>query len=127
MDGFFRNAGCDEHIIRETELILGRPFPASYIKFMRLSNGGEGFIGERYVSLWRCEDVPQYNRDYGIRKYLTEEFIAFGTDGGGEGYCFDHRRPGEPQVVRFALSSLDVDDIIREAETFEEFIRELPL
>jgi hypothetical protein len=34
--------------------------------FLRRANGGEGFIGEPYVRLWRAEELIEVNRDYNL-------------------------------------------------------------
>jgi len=37
-------------------LVLLKPLQYGYTAFLRRANGGEGFIGERYVRLWRAEE-----------------------------------------------------------------------
>jgi hypothetical protein len=56
--------------------------------FLSRSNGGEGFIGERYVWLWKAEELMTHNRGYKVAEFFPN-FFFIGTDGGGEAYAFD--------------------------------------
>jgi hypothetical protein len=67
---------------------LPKPLPDSYITFLARSNGGEGFIGERYVWLWKAEELMTRNRGYKVAEFFPN-FFFIGTDGGGEAYAFD--------------------------------------
>jgi hypothetical protein len=119
---FYRNDSCDRNVIEKTETELMKVFPKDYVEFLLWSNGGEGEIGENYLSLWRCEDIAQLNEDYSIQKYLTENFVAFGTNGGGECYAFDYSEPEKPKVINCALGDLDINELRYVADTFTEFI-----
>jgi SMI1 / KNR4 family. len=119
---FYRNDSCDEKIIKKVETELKKDFPKSYVDFLFWSNGGEGEIGENYISLWDCENITQLNNDYGIQKYLTEDFVAFGTDGGGNCFAFDFRIQRNPRIVKCALGDLDINELSYVAETFTEFV-----
>ena len=59
-----------------------------YMAFLRRANGGEGFIGERYVRLWRAEELIEMNRGYNVAEFFPDLFFI-GTDGGGEAYAFN--------------------------------------
>lgn len=61
--------------------------PDGYTAFLRHANGGEGFIGERYVRLWRAEELIGMNRGYNVAQFFPEMFFI-GTGGGGEAYAF---------------------------------------
>jgi hypothetical protein len=120
---FYRNNGCERNVIEKSEIELAKVFPKEYVDFLFWSNGGVGELGENYVSFWRCEDIVQLNKDYGIQKYLTENFVAFGTDGGGECYAFDYGNSKNPKIVQCALGALDIDELIYVADTFSEFVK----
>ena len=62
--------------------------PDGYMAFLALSNGGEGFIGERYVCLWKAEELMIHNRGYKVAEFFPK-FFFIGSDGGGEAYAFD--------------------------------------
>ena len=68
--------------------LLPKPLPDDYTAFLRRANGGEGFIGERYVRLWRAEELIDMNRGYEVVQFFPDMFFI-GTDGGGEAYAFN--------------------------------------
>jgi len=67
---------------------LGVTLPSDYLDFLRQYDGGEGFIGDNYIVLWKAEELADFNREYGVEKYAPG-VLLFGSDGGGEGYGFD--------------------------------------
>ena len=127
---FHKNDSCRIEVIKSIEVELRKLFPASYVEFLRLSNGGEGLSESRkekkrenYIYLWRCEDIPLYNKDYTVQKWLSEDIIAFGM-AGDYGYAFDYRKNEVPQIIGFDFGNMDIRDICFEAETFDEFIKD---
>ena len=86
-NSWHRQAPCSEQAFMAIEQIYA--LPADYKKFMMWSNGGEGQIGNSYISLWRIEYILSLNNDYNIQKYLGGETLAIGTDGGESCYGFD--------------------------------------
>lgn len=46
-----------ENVQRELKFCL----PKSYVDFMLARNGGEGFIGTSYLSLWKVEELISMN------------------------------------------------------------------
>lgn len=80
---------CTRRGIEETQQVLGLILPEEYQNFLLYSNGGEGLLPGGALALWPLQSLPQYNADYGIKKYLGPGCLAFGTDGGGTGYGFD--------------------------------------
>jgi hypothetical protein len=67
------------------------PLPDDYMVFLRRANGGEGFNGDRYVQLWRAEELADMNRAYNTAEFFPNLFFI-GSDGGGEAYAFDLSR-----------------------------------
>ena len=67
---------------------LAKSLPEGYMAFLERTNGGEGFIGNRYVQLWRAEDLIEVNREYKTAEFFPNLFLI-GSDGGGEAYAFD--------------------------------------
>jgi hypothetical protein len=47
------NSPATEDQIAAAQAEIGCKLPSAYLTFVRNSNGGEGFIGENYVQLWR--------------------------------------------------------------------------
>ena len=67
---------------------LNFKLPGDYLEFMEISNGGEGFIGENsYLSLWKIENLVDWNNKYDVHTYAPGYFI-FASDGGGTAYAF---------------------------------------
>ncbi len=98
--------------------------PIDYIKFIKWSNGGEGFIGNNYLSLWKGEEIIELNKDYAIHQYLSDHFIAFGSDGGSLAYLFDFREKHlEPAVVSIPFGYLDRSEIEYLANSFSDFMK----
>ncbi len=51
------NEGATESTIAMALSELGISLPPSYLSFVREKNGGEGFVGENYLALWKVEDI----------------------------------------------------------------------
>ena len=75
--------------------------------FLARSNGGEGFIGERYVWLWKAEELVTHNRGYKVAEFFPT-FFFIGTDGGGEAYAFDVSRD-DPTVFEVPFIGMPSD------------------
>lgn len=117
------NGPASEACLKEVELFLGRKLPSDYERFLRENNGGEGFISENYLILWRAEELVGFNGDYEVENYAPGLFL-FGSDGGGEGYGFDMRNQNMSVVmVPFVGMSLSYAKFI--ATGFDEFLRKL--
>jgi hypothetical protein len=70
---------------------LAKSLPESYFAFLTRANGGEGFIGDRYVQLWRAEELAEMNRAYKTEEFFPN-FFFIGSNGGGEADAFDLSR-----------------------------------
>jgi SMI1/KNR4 family protein SUKH-1 len=92
--------------------------------FLGRANGGEGFIGERYVRLWRAEELIEVNRGYNVAEFFPSLFLI-GTDGGGEAYAFDVSA-NDPTVfeVPFVGKPSDARAI---ADSFDTFVAPLDI
>ena len=117
------SSGASDASIRESEAQLSFNFPADYIVFLKLTNGGEGFIGQECAIFWKVEDLAQANADYQVHEYAAG-LLIFGSDGGGEAYGFDTRR--EPwSVVRMPFVGMNWDQAISIGDSFNEFLERL--
>ncbi|MBA1143192.1 SMI1/KNR4 family protein [Mesorhizobium neociceri] len=67
---------------------LGVTLPKDYTNFLRKHNGGEGFIGDSYIILFKAEELVEFNREYEVEKYAPG-ILLFASNGGGEAYGFD--------------------------------------
>ena len=93
--------------------------PDGYTAFLRRANGGEGFIGKRYVRLWRAEELIGMNRGYKVAQFFPDMFFI-GTDGGGEAYAFMFSGT-EGAVFEVPFIGLP-GDVRRIADSFESFV-----
>jgi len=100
-----------------SSLIAG--LPDGYTAFLRRANGGEGFICERYVRLWRAEELIGMNRGYNVAQFFPDMFFI-GTDGGGEAYAFKFSGT-EGAVFEVPLIGLPSDARMI-ADSFESFV-----
>jgi len=116
---WYSNNGCSNSQIEMIEQQLKRKLPVQYNSFMTWSNGGEGSIGDNYLSLWKIEDLLQLNIDYEIQYYLSEEFLGIGTDGGG--LCYGINMLNQ-KIFKISLGDLDLNEIIYIANSFSEFL-----
>lgn len=97
--------------------------PADYLSFLRMTNGGEGFVGNEYVLLWRPEEIKQFNLEYEAHVYAPA-FLLIGSNGGGEAYAFDtHETPWH--VVRIPFIGMDPKYADSLGESFSDFLDSL--
>ena len=94
-------------------------FPEDYLEFLKWSNGGEGYIGKNYVSLWKVEDLEVLNREYQIQTYLLKGYLGIGTDGGGicYGFCLEKQFA----IFKCPLGDLDINEITIVANSIKDF------
>lgn len=92
------NGPATSESLREVESALGRHLPQDYKDFLQKNDGGEGFISDNYVILWKAEELIEFNREYELEEYAPGIFL-FGSDGGGEGYGFDMRKQSASVVM----------------------------
>ena len=96
--------------------------PSDYLDFIRYSNGGEGPIGNNYLSLWQVEDIVKMNEEYETDLYAPG-YLIFGSDGGGSAFAFDKK---DGAIVSFQFIGMLVDDKpILMGKTFAEFLEAL--
>ena len=95
------NPGASEDILRAATQSLGVELPFDYRKFLQTSNGGEGFLGQNYLQLWRAEDLKPRNDGYEVARFAPG-FLLIGSNGGGEAFAFDvTERPWKVVQVPF--------------------------
>jgi len=117
------NAGASEGAIREAVSLLGCPLPADYLQFLREHNGGEGFIANNYLIVWKIEELNAFNQEYEVGQYAPG-LVLFGSSGGGEGYAFDTRDEAMP-VVQIPFIGMDLRYAKPVASSFLEALGEL--
>jgi hypothetical protein len=80
----------DRSLLERAAIDLGIRWPADYAAFMAEQDGGEGWVGPFYLSLWHAADLVERNLGYGVAEFAPG-LVLFGSDGGGEGFAFDTR------------------------------------
>lgn len=104
---FQPNPPATKEVLASLIAALPKPLPDSYLVFLARSNGGEGFIGERYVWLWRAEELMKNHIGYKVAEFLPN-FFFFGTDGDGDAYAFDTSR-GDSTVYDVPFIGMPTD------------------
>lgn len=107
-------------ILHQVESNFNCSLPTDYINFMKWNNGGEGEVNGNYIVLWRLEYIVTLNFEYNIRKYLGNDFIAIGTDGGDNVYCFNIS--DNFAIFNCPLGDLDIESCSYIAESFKRFM-----
>jgi hypothetical protein len=109
--------------LRAVERDLGKILPDDYKSFLLEHNGGEGFIGEHYLILWKAEELSEFNDAYEVSKYAPG-FFMFGSTGGGEGFVFD-TRASPYRVMRVPFIGMSLDYGIRLAGSFNKLLKSM--
>ncbi len=117
---FQPNPPASEQAVSDLIAALAKPLPSSFVAFFKRANGGEGFVGRRYVQLWRAEDLIERNKGYRVAEFAPD-FFLIGSDGGGEAYAFDLSSL-DSAVLEIPFIPLDHRESRRIADSFDSFI-----
>ncbi|MBJ9621825.1 SMI1/KNR4 family protein [Burkholderia multivorans] len=109
------NKGASDQSVLELVGQVESRLPDDYLALMRRHNGGEGFIGNEYLMLWRVEDIVAFNREYEVAEYAPG-LLLFGSNGGGEAYAFD-TRDNSMRIVQVPFVGMDIVDAIPIADS----------
>jgi len=120
---FSGNEPVSQAAVEEFSMQAGFQLPDEYVRFLRRSNGGEGFIGNAYVILWRLEELLTLNAGYHVADYAPGLFL-FGSDGGGEAFAFDRRTEAMP-IVNVPFVGMALDVVEPSGKNFDFFLRRL--
>jgi len=116
---------ADSSFIEELSSRLSVTLTSDYLDFLRQHNGGEGFIGDNYIVLWKAEELADFNREYEVEKYAPG-ILLFGSDGGGDGYGFD-TTSASMEIVRIPFIGMDRRYAIPVATSFPDLFEKLAL
>jgi len=120
---FHKSSPCPVADIDAAQVALNVALPADYRAFLEMSDGGEGFVGEDYLILWRASELQPFNRDYEVPTYASG-LVGFGSDGGGEMFAFDVRfQP--PPVVIVPFIGMGHEDALVVADNFAGLLRRM--
>ena len=106
--------------------ISGVSLPQSYIDFMNQHNGGEGDIGETWLSLYPLENLQEMNEIFGIEEFLPDRIII-GTNGGEEFYGLNAEGKffNVPSMFEEDCVTILCDNMEEFAEAVNEFWRNM--
>jgi hypothetical protein len=114
------NPGLTENKINKMD--LPKNIPSDYFELIKFCNGGEGFIGEEYVVLYKLEELKQINIDYNVQKYTPEIFL-FGSNGADEAIAFDFRTNEKKYILIPFI--FEYDGIIELGDSINEFLERI--
>ena len=120
---FLKNPGSDEETINAAYRELGLVPPREYVAAMQFTDGGEGFIGQSYLRLYSSNRISELNRAYQISVF-AQGLVLFGSNGGGEAYCFETRN-GDVEIVQLPFIPMDFKHIRRFGGNFLQFLTAL--
>jgi len=110
-------------VMRHLEAESRVRLPDDYAEFLQQANGGEGFVGNAYVILWRVEELLEMNKAYQVAEYAPGLFL-FGSDGGGEAFAFDTRSDAKP-IISVPFVGMELKLVRSVALNFKAFLEEL--
>ena len=117
---FVANPPASREEIGNVQSELTFPLPKSYVEFLLAANGGEGFVGNTYIILWKIEEIISKNIAYSVEEFAPGLFL-FGSNGGGEAFGFD--TGGDVgSVVSIPFVTMDKKDAITVAPDFGTFL-----
>jgi hypothetical protein len=123
LEDFAANGPPPHGVLDAVERHFGCVLPEQYKAFMINRDGGEGFVGNQYLVLWRAGELIDLNRDYESDRYAPG-LMLFGSNGGGEAFAFDLRDLKMAiRIVPFIGMSLK--DAVFIADDFDSFLTHL--
>ena len=120
LNNFNGSPGATDAAIADAESKLHTKLPGEYVDFLKMANGGEGFVGKNYVIIWGVQDLAAMDDSYEIQKYVPG-LLVFGSSGGGDAYGFDIRGP-QWQIVRVPFVGMQWDVAEPIASSFGKFL-----
>lgn len=120
---FSLEEGASQEALANIKKISGIQLPDDYLEFLQEANGGEGFIGEEYLILWKAEELESFNREYEVEKYAPGIFL-FGSNGGCEGFGFDTRSTS-CKVVQVPFIGMDLQYATHVADSFVNLLERM--
>jgi hypothetical protein len=119
--GFRAGAPASEMQVRALERHSG-PLPADYRAFLLTFGGGEPGSPQGWRGLWRIENLLGLNSSYHVQATFPG-LLAIGNQAFML-YALDLTDPAQSPLVSLGLSSSLWDDVLREADSFAEWMDE---
>ncbi|MDP1026774.1 SMI1/KNR4 family protein [Sphingomonas sp. KR1UV-12] len=115
-------AAADDNDLRQLEEAAPVDLPASYLAFLRYSNGGEGPLPVQPLNLclYPAEEVAQIARE-GTFTECFQGLFVIGDSGGGEAVALDLRSGPPFSVVSLDMTNTDcLEATITVAASFDD-------
>lgn len=122
-ENFSTRPNATDAVIADVQRDVGVELPPDYVELLQQTNGGEGFIGDRYVILFPVEILAELNEAYQIEDYAPG-LLVFGSNGAGEALGFDTRR-SPWAIVQVPFIGMDWTLAEPLAATFGAFVQTL--
>ncbi len=107
IDRFAKNPGAERSVIDRAVAELGITPPPDYLEVLEQMDGGEGFVGSRYLRLYPVERLGELNRAFGVAEFAPG-LIVFGSSGGGDAFAFD-ARTAATSIIQVPFIPLDLE------------------
>lgn len=125
-DEFRGNPPAAVQDIETFEKESGIQLPNEYVSFLKVRNGGQGFVGkDSYVIFWKVGDLRSLNSAYEVETYAPG-LLIFGSDGGGEAYAVDYGDSALP-IVSVPFVGMDRGLVRKIGSNFDEFLNTLAM
>ena len=112
--------GASQVILRVLVESAPIPLPPAYLEQLASSNGrGTLEVEPGWIAIWPAEEVLGLNVGYAVAASLPG-FFGFGTNGGGELFAFDTRRPPPFPIVMVPFIPMNVREATHVAESFAQ-------
>lgn len=119
-DGFSFNGEASTSVIATLDYLC---LPDDFLFTLLQGNGGEGYIGDEYLILWKSEELIIFNKEYEVNKYAPGIFL-FGSNGCGEGYGFDMRNKPY-KIVEIPFIGMDLQYANYIADNFTDLLERM--
>ena len=103
-DGAYDDGPGDDRVIGRSLAELGFALPNGYVDLLRRHNGLEGSLGDKYIILWKAEELI-FNRKYEVDN-THPAFSCLARAAGAKGMGFDTPAAAVP-IVRVPFIGMD--------------------
>lgn len=87
-----RNLPAPDAEITALQAFVGRPLPADYVAFLRMTDGAVlSYEDEWLLQIWPAWQVPEVCKGYGFISERIPDGIPIAADGGSEALVYDMR------------------------------------
>lgn len=116
---FSANPPADTQAIENLEAQVGIRLPRDYVGFLQRMNGGEGFLGEEYLSMWSIDWIIK-SHETNMADDFWPGFLGFGSNGNLERFGFNLRNDAKEIVALPYIGNWE--DALYIAPTFTAFL-----